>query len=129
MKTPDYLFGWLLVVTSLMQGASSVLAYRHKPELLLWAEAATLASLLVAAINVLRAGRPGDRVLGWVSCAGCVGWILVAVSFGCLAGSLFDPRALSHEAITMVFLVFSFGSTHSVGGGWMGLWARSARTN
>lgn len=129
MKTADYAFGWLLVVASLMHGAGSVLAYRHKPELLLWAEAATLAGLLLAAINLLRAGRPGDRVLAWVSCAGCVGWILVAVSFGRLAGSLFDPRALSHEAITLVLLVFSFRTTRSVGGELMGLEARSARTS
>lgn len=61
MKTADYAFGWLLVVASLMHGAGSVLAYRHKPELLLWAEAATLAGLLLAAINLSsrwQAGRP-----------------------------------------------------------------------
>ena len=58
MKTADYVFGWLLVVASLMHGVGSVLAYRNKPELLLWAEAATLAGLLLAAINLLRAGRP-----------------------------------------------------------------------
>ena len=129
MKTADYVFGWLLGAASLMHGIGSVLAYRHKPELLLWAEAATLAGLLLAAINLLRAGRPGDRALARVSCAGCVGWILVAVSFGHLAGSLFDPRALSHEAITVVLLVFSFRSTHMVGGEWMGLGAQSARTS
>jgi hypothetical protein len=101
MKTGNYVFGWLLVV----------------------------AGLLLAAMNILRAGRPGDRVLAWVSCAGCVGWILVAVSFGRLAGSLFDPRALSHEAITLVLRVFSLRGTHSGGVEWMGLGTRSARTS
>lgn len=116
MKTVDYVFGWLLVLASLMHGAGSVAAYRHKPELLLWAEAATLASLLLAAINLLRAGRPGDHTLAWVSCAGCAGWILVAFGFGRLVGTLLDPRAVSHEAITLVLLVFSFRSTRSIGG-------------
>lgn len=127
MKTVDCLFGWLLVLASLMHGAGSVLAYGHKPELLLWAEAATLAGLLLAAINLLRADRPGDRTLAWVSCAGCVGWTVVAFGFGHLAGSRFDPRALSHEAIALVLLVFSLRSTRRVTGELMGEVARSAR--
>lgn len=128
MKTVDYVFGWLLVVASLMHGAGSVVAYRHKPELLLWAEAATLAGLLLAAINLLRAGRHGDRVLAWVSCAGCVGWIVVAFGFGRLVGTFFDPRAVSHEAIALVLLVFSFRSTSTVWGELIRHGVRSART-
>lgn len=126
MKITDHVFGWLLVVASLMHGVGSIFAYRHKPDLLLWAEAGTLAGLLLAAINLLRSSRPGDHGLAWVSCAGCVGWLLVAVSFGRLAGNIFDPRAVSHAAITVVLLVFSIRSTQTAGAELTGLGARSA---
>jgi len=107
MRTIDRTFGWLLVIASLMHSAGSYMVYQHKPELLLWSEAAGLAGLLLAGLNLLRAGRPLDRALGWVSFAGCLGWLAVAFGFGVVVGNLLDPRLLVHVIVTLVLAFMS----------------------
>lgn len=102
MKTLDRIFGLLLVVASLMHSLGSYLVYRHKPELMLWALGTGLAGLLLAGMNLLRAGRPQDRALGWMCFAGGLGWLGVAVGFGAVVGNYLDPRLVIHAAITLV---------------------------
>jgi len=62
----------------------------------LWALSGSLAALLVAALNLLRVGRPTDRPLAWVSFAASVAWGAVTVGFGAAIGHLADPRAVIH---------------------------------
>jgi hypothetical protein len=64
------------------------------PETLLWSLSATVAGLLLAGINLLRAGRPNDYNLAWLSFAGCLAWIGMAIAFGRLIGNFFDFRVL-----------------------------------
>jgi hypothetical protein len=96
LKIADRAFGWLLVLGGLLHAMGSWAAYRDKPDVLLWAWTGSLAALLLAAINLLRAERPYDRPLAWVSFAGCVAWVVVALSFGKVVGNVLDPRALIH---------------------------------
>ncbi len=96
MKTLDRVFGWLLVVGGLLHAFGSWTAYHTAPAQLLWAWSGSLAALLLATLNLLRAGRPDDRPLAWVSLAGCLAWIVVAVSFGKVIGNVLDPRAVIH---------------------------------
>jgi hypothetical protein len=108
MKTVDRVFGWLLVVSSLLHGIGSVVALLHvNPDMLVWAESGTLAGLLVAGLNLLRVNRPLDRGLAWVSAGGCVGHLMVAVAFGVRIGNVFDPRPLTHSVVALVLLGFS----------------------
>ena len=67
MKVLDRVLGWLLVVGGLLHALGSWAAYRNAPPELLWALSGSLAALLLAALNLLRAGRPQDRPLAWVS--------------------------------------------------------------
>src|SRR5689334_20174906 len=92
----DRIFGWLLVVGGLLHALGSWTAYHNSPPELLWALSGSLAALLLAALNLLRAGRPQDRPLAWVCVFGCVAWIAVAVSFGRIIGNVLDPRPLIH---------------------------------
>jgi hypothetical protein len=85
----------------------SLQAYGHSPELLLWAECATLMLLLLGAINLLRVGRPGDRALAWVSFAGCVGWLIAVMAFGKLIGNYLDFRFLTQGFVTLALAAFS----------------------
>ncbi|HVW76543.1 MAG TPA: hypothetical protein VHB45_02945 [Alloacidobacterium sp.] len=102
MSTVDRLFGWLLGIGTLGHATGCWLVYKNKPELLLWSECATLAGLLLAAINLLRVGRSSDSTLAWVSFFGCVAWAVVAVAFGRLIGNMLDFRPLLN-------LIFALG--------------------
>ena len=121
MKTTDRIFGWLLVIASLMHCAGSYVVYRHKPELLLWALGTGLAGLLLAGLNLLRTGRPQDRALGWVCFAGCLGWLSVAAGFGAVVGNDLDARLVIHALITLVLTGMSLrtavGSAHEAAHG------------
>lgn len=107
MKIVDRIFGWILALGCLGHATGSFLAYRHSPELLLWSESATLAGMLLAALNLLRAGRPDDRVLGWVSFAGCLGWLVFVIAFGKLIGNYLDFRFLIQGIVTLALAAFS----------------------
>lgn len=122
MRTLDRVLGWLLVVNGLLHGLGSWTAYHHSPDLLLWALSASLAALLLAALNLLRASRPQDRPLAWVSLGGCVAWIAVALGFGQVIGNASDPRALIHAinaaalaAMSVRTIVRSSGASPRVG--------------
>jgi len=108
MKTADRAFGWLLAVGGILHGLGSWKAYASKPETLLWALSASLAALLLAALNVLRVGRSGDRPLAWVCAGGSIAWIVVALAFGALIGNVFDFRASIHGLDAAVLAGFSF---------------------
>jgi hypothetical protein len=107
MNIVDRIFGWLMVLGSLAHSMGSLHAYGDKPEMLLWAESGTLAGLLVAALNLLRAGRPHDRTLAWVSFAACLGWFALALDFGKVVGNYFDFHAVIFMVITLVLAVMS----------------------
>lgn len=107
MKAIDRTFGFLLGVGGVLHGVGSWGAYHAQPMALLWALSASFAVLLLAAVNLLRTGRLGDRALAWVSFAGCLIWIGFVVRFGILIGNVFDFRPLIHLLLTMVLAGFS----------------------
>jgi hypothetical protein len=67
----------------------------------------SLAALLVAALNLLRTGRPADRALAWVSCVGSLAWMSAALAFGVVVGNILDPRAMIHAINAAVLALFS----------------------
>jgi hypothetical protein len=107
MHIVDRIFGWLMVLGSLAHSMGSLQAYGSKPEILLWAESGTLAGLLVGALNLLRAGRPQDRTLAWISFAASAAWFVLALAFGKVVGNYFDFHAVIFMVITLVLMVMS----------------------
>jgi hypothetical protein len=81
--------------------AGACRAYADQPMMLLWALCATLAVVLIAALNLLRAARPGDRLLAWVAAAGTASWLPVTLAFGTLIGNVLDPRVIVFEALSL----------------------------
>ena len=116
MKTLDRLFGCLLVLGGIGHGFGSYNAYRNEPMALLWALSGSLAVFLVAAINLLRAGRRGDRALAWIAFAACLGWCGFALWFGVLIGNVFDFRPLINLVVTAVLALFSLRSAFEAHG-------------
>jgi hypothetical protein len=107
VKTVDRTFGWLLVLGGILHGIGSIVTLRQQPDVLVWALAGSLAALLVAALNLMRVSRPADRVLAWVSAAGTVAWMSVAIGFGLVIGNVLDPRVLYHTIAGVFLTVFS----------------------
>lgn len=77
---------------------------------LIWALSASFAIFLLAAVNLLRACRKGDRALAWISFAGCLVWIGFAFWFGLLIGNLFDFRPAINLVVTAALAIFSLRS-------------------
>ena len=110
MKALDRVFGYLMILGGIGHGLGSFRAYSKQPASLLWALSASFALFLLAALNLLRAWRPGDRVLAWTSFAGCLVQIGFVVWFGQLIGNMFDFRPLVNLIITLALAIFSLRS-------------------
>lgn len=110
MKSLDRLFGWLLVVNGLVHAFGAWNANHGKPDVLLWALTASLAAFLIAATNLLRAERPHDRPLAWLSLAGALAWLTVALSVGKLVGNFLDVRVVANALNALVLVAMSIRS-------------------
>ncbi len=104
MRTADCIFGWLLILASIMHAYGSIASYSKTPVTLVWALSGALAGILVASLNLLRIGRAQDRPLTWLSLGGTVAWMAVAIAFGAAAGNVLDPRPMTHVAIAVVLI-------------------------
>ena len=107
MKIVDRIFAWILALGGLLHGVGSYLGYRHQPMTMLWSICATLLTLLIAAVNLLRVERPGDRPLSWISFAGSLSWAVAAFAAGVLIHNIFDPRPMMHWVTALVLAGFS----------------------
>jgi membrane protein DedA with SNARE-associated domain len=67
-----------------------------------------LAAALVAVLNLVRAGRPEDRTLAWITFCGSLCWVAVAIAFGASIGNVIDPRAVWHALSAFVLAGLSF---------------------
>ncbi len=91
-------------------GIGSYKAYGNDHMVLLWAWSASLAVFLLAGVNLLRAGRPADRALAWISLGGCLAWMGCAAWFGQLIGNVLDFRPLVNFVVAAVLAIFSMRS-------------------
>jgi len=107
MKIVDRFFAWILILGGLLHGMGSFLMYKNQPMTMLWSICATLLTLMIAAVNLLRVERPSDRPLAWISFAGSLSWAIAAFSASLLIGNVFDPRPLTHWISAVVLAGFS----------------------
>jgi hypothetical protein len=107
MKIVDRVFAVILILGGLLHGVGTFQLYAHEPMTILWSLCATMLALLVAAVNLLRVERPGDRPLAWISFAGSLSWAVAAFTAGVLIGHIFDPRPMMHWVTALVLAGFS----------------------
>ena len=107
MKIIDRVFAGILILGGLLHGFGSLHIYAKEPMTMLWSLCATLLTLLIAAINLLRVARPGDRPLAWISFAGSLSWAVAAFTAGVLIHNIFDPRPMMHWVTALVLAGFS----------------------
>jgi hypothetical protein len=107
MNAVDRGFGCLMVLGGIGHGLGSYKAYGKDPMTPLWALSASFAVFLLAAMNLLRAGRKAGRRLAWICATGCAVWIGFALWFGARIGNVFDLRPLVNAIIALVLCLFS----------------------
>lgn len=110
MKLIDRIFGCLMFLGGIGHGFGSYMAYKNDHITLLWAWSTSFAVFLLAAVNLLRARREGDRPVAWISMAGCLVWIGFVVWFARLLGNPLDFRPLINLIIAAVLTGFSVRS-------------------
>jgi hypothetical protein len=107
MRAIDRAFAVLLFVGAILHAYGSFSGYSIGSETLVWSLSGSLAAILLAVLNFLRAGRAEDRALAWITFAGSVGWVAVALGFGAAIGNVLDPRVLWHAISAGVLAAFS----------------------
>jgi hypothetical protein len=107
IKIIDRVFGALLLVGGALHAFGSISAYPRGSDVLVWALSGSLAAILLAVLNLVRASRPQDRTLAWITFCGSLCWAAVALAFGMAIGNVADPRVLWHAISALVLAAFS----------------------
>lgn len=81
--------------------------YKAQPDALFWSLTASLLMFLLAALNLLRSWRPGDRALAILCACAMAGYLVVTYRFGVLVGDMVDPRVIGFGIITLGLIGFS----------------------
>lgn len=84
-----------------------VLDFYKDPQTLFWSLTATELVFLLAAINLLRTWRPGDRALAAITALASAAYFLFTLRFGQIVGNLVDFRVILFGALTLGLTAFS----------------------
>jgi len=106
-RTIDRIFGVLLLIGACLHVFGALRAYPLGSEGLVWSLSGTLAAGLLAVLNLVRAGRPADHTLAWITLVGSLVWVAIAIAFGAAIGNVLDPRVLWHAIAALVLAGFS----------------------
>lgn len=115
LKIVDRSLGCLLLLGGVGHTYGSFRSYAFLTPLLVWALSGSLAVTLLAAVNLVRANRSDDRALAWVSFAGCLGWIALAIAFGFATRNVLDPRVIYHVVVSLGLAGLSLGAASGRG--------------
>jgi hypothetical protein len=109
----DRFFALLLLLGAAGHTFGSLTLLPAGSDIQVWSLGSALCATLLAVLNLLRAGRPADKPLAWVTALGSIGWVGVVVGFGLSIGHLTDFRVLWHGASALVLTIFSLRSALS----------------
>jgi hypothetical protein len=112
MKILDRVFGWLLILGGVGHTAGTIIGYgslhtESGPELLLWSLSASLFIFLLGTVNLVRAGRHGDRTLAWITLIFNFCQLISVLQFGRLIHNMLDPRVIGFAIVTLVLCAMS----------------------
>lgn len=115
LRIIDRTFGALLALAAGGHTVGTILWTQPMSGIFIWSLGSSLAAGILAAFNIVRAGRPHDKTLAVITAVGTACWALVAFSFGVSIHNVFDPRPLGHVVISIILVAF----------GGITLWRRS----
>ena len=107
MRILDRIFAIVLLLGAVGHTFGSIRAYSDQPLPLFWALNASVLVALLGVLNLVRARRPSDRVLAWITAAGTLCWLIGSIIFGMLIGHPLDPRVLTFLVVSAGLLLFS----------------------
>jgi uncharacterized membrane protein len=84
-----------------------VATFFHDPQTLFWSETATILIFLIAAVNLLRTWRPGDRALAAISAGASITYLIATLCFGRIIGDMADFRVILFSVLTLGLALFS----------------------
>jgi len=107
MRIVDRILSVLLVLGATGHTFGVMQYYRNQPDALFWSLCAGFLIVLVAAINLVRTVRSGDRVIAWTAAGASLGYLVVTLGFGRLIGNMADPRVIGFALISLGLVYFS----------------------
>jgi len=106
MKLLDRIFGWLLVVLVALHCVGTFYFHALLSPIFVQSLSGGIAGFLVAALNLLRAGRPLDRPVAILATVGALAWVAIGILFGVSIGNPLDPRGLAHAVVALALVAF-----------------------
>jgi hypothetical protein len=106
LRLVDKSFAVLLFVGAALHAYGSLVGYPLGSEVLVWALSGTLSAGLIAVLNFVRANRPHDQTLAWITAGSSLCWAAVALGFGVAIGNPIDPRVLWHVLAALALAGF-----------------------
>jgi peptidoglycan/LPS O-acetylase OafA/YrhL len=106
-KIVDLALGGLLLLGGVLHAFGSLRAYPSLAPELVWALSGSLAAILLGVLNIVRANRPRDRPLAWITLLGTLCWVAVALAFGAAINNAWDLRVLYHALVATALTALS----------------------
>src|SRR5215467_5433047 len=100
LRIIDRIFGVLLALAASGHTVGTILWTQPMSGIFVWSLGSSLAAGTLAALNIVRAGRPYDKTLALITVVGTACWAVVAFAFGASIHNVFDPRPLGHVVIS-----------------------------
>jgi len=117
LKLVDRAFGVLLALGAAGHAAGLLALLPAGSQIQVWSLSGVVAAALVAALNLVRAGRPNDRTIAWLAFAGSLAWCAIALLFGRAIGDLLDFRVVWHFVCALALTAFSLRTALTSGAG------------
>jgi hypothetical protein len=83
-------------------------------DVFVWSLGASIAGFLLGALNLVRAGRPADKTLAYITVVGTLLWAMLAVTFGVSIGHVFDSRVVINVVISAALIAFGMRTIKAV---------------
>ena len=83
-----------------------VMRFYKDPHTLFWSLTATVLIFLLAAVNLLRTWRPGDRGLAVITACASAAYLVITLRFGQLIGNIADFRVILFVVISLGLMLF-----------------------
>ena len=95
-----------LLILSGLGHTFGVLNFYRDPQTLFWSLLATLFIFLIAAVNLLRTWRPGDRGLAVITTCASAAYFVATLRFGQIIGNIADFRIILFGMLTLGLTAF-----------------------
>ena len=96
----------LLLILGGIGHTFGVISFYKDPHTLFWSLTASILIFLLAAINLLRTWRPGDRALAALTAVASAAYFVDGLLFGRLIGNMADFRVILFGVISAALTAF-----------------------